>query len=461
MKYNKIATAVVVAAISAATMSSCHIYKKFELPQEGVAGEVAAAQKEEVDSTALGNIEWDQMFTDPQLQALIQIALDKNVDLENARLNVEIANAQLLGAKLNYVPQISLAPNVGTASYGGSKITKDSWSYQIPAVASWQIDLFGSLLNTKRSAKAAVMQSEAYQQAVRSQIISGVANCYYTIVLLEREVKLAKETAELWKQSVQTMKDLKEAGRYNEVAVVQSQANYNSIMAQIPQLEVQLHQAYNSMSLLLNSTPQRWTVDTDSTPVFPEYMESGVPMKYLAARPDVKAAEQSFAVAYYATNQARAAFYPNLSISVQGGFTNLIGSTIMNPGKWFYQLAASLAAPLFRSQNIANLKAAKAQQQQALNTFEHTVLSASSEVSDALVSYNQNKARVKFLDEQVKNLEKAVEYNNDLLTLGTATYLEVLTAQQSLLSAQMSQLQCDLAISQSAISLYQALGGGR
>ena len=212
---------------------------------------------------------------------------------------------------------------------------------------------------------------------------------------------------------------------------------------------------------MLNSAPQRWTVDTSYEPVFPEYLEEGVPMKYLAARPDVKAAEQSFAMAYYSTNLARAAFYPNITISATGGFTNLLGSVIKNPGEWFYQLAASLTAPLFRSQNIASLKAAKAQQQQSLNTFEYTVLSASSEVSNNLVSFNKNRERVKLLEEQVKNLEKAVEYNNDLLTLGTATYLEVLTAQQSLLAAQMSQLQCDLSISQSAISLYQALGGGR
>ena len=454
MKYNKISMAVIIAA-SAAMMSSCHIYKKFELPEEGISGQIAAAQKEEVDSTALGNIEWDEMFTDPQLQALIQIALDKNVDLENARLFVEIANAQLLGARLSYVPQISLSPNGGTASYGGSKITSNSWSYQIPATATWQLDLFGGLLNSKRQAQASI------KQAVRSQIIAGVANCYYTIVMLEKELKLSQETAELWKESVQTMKDLKEAGRYNEVAVVQAQANYNSIMAQIPQLEDQLNQAYNSLSLMLNSAPQRWTVDTSYEPVFPEYLEEGVPMKYLAARPDVKAAEQSFAMAYYSTNLARAAFYPNITISATGGFTNLLGSVIKNPGEWFYQLAASLTAPLFRSQNIASLKAAKAQQQQSLNTFEYTVLSASSEVSNNLVSFNKNRERVKLLEEQVKNLEKAVEYNNDLLTLGTATYLEVLTAQQSLLAAQMSQLQCDLSISQSAISLYQALGGGR
>ena len=452
MNKSKLLSAALVVAI-ATTTASCHIYKKFEMPEEGIAGEVAAAQKEAVDSTALGNVKWEQVFTDPQLQALIQIALDSNVDLENARLNVDIAKAQLQGAKLSYLPSVALTPNGGTASYGGSKITKDSWSYTIPATASWEIDVFGKLLNNKRNAEAAVLQTEAYRQAVRSQIISGVANCYYTIAMLQRQLQILNETSAIWQESIKTMQDLKEAGRYNEVAVVQSKANYASLLATIPQVEESLHQVNSSLSLLLNRPQQTWVVDSSYEPSFPEYMEKGVPMSYLAARPDVQAAEQSLAMAYYATNTARAAFYPSLVISAGGGFT---------PGKWFYQLAGQLTAPLFsRGRNIATLKAAKLQQQQTLNTFEHTVLAAGAEVGDALVSYNKNKQRSALLVDQVDNLSKAVEYNNDLMKYSTATYLEVLTAQQSLLNAQMSQLQCELQVRQAAISLYQALGGGR
>ena len=165
MKISKYISVVLVVAI-ATTATGCHIYKKFEMPDEGIAKEVAEAQKEPIDSTALGNLKWDEVFTDPQLQALIQIALDNNVDLENARLNVEIANAQLLGSKLSYLPSVALTPNGGTASYGGSKITRDTWQYTIPATASWELDLFGKLLNGKRSAQAAVLQSEAYGLAI-------------------------------------------------------------------------------------------------------------------------------------------------------------------------------------------------------------------------------------------------------------------------------------------------------
>ena len=207
MNKSKLLSAALVVAI-ATTTASCHIYKKFEMPEEGIAGEVAAAQKEAVDSTALGNVKWEQVFTDPQLQALIQIALDSNVDLENARLNVDIAKAQLQGAKLSYLPSVALTPNGGTASYGGSKITKDSWSYTIPATASWEIDVFGKLLNNKRNAEAAVLQTEAYRQAVRSQIISGVANCYYTIAMLQRQLQILNETSAIWQESIKTMLSL-------------------------------------------------------------------------------------------------------------------------------------------------------------------------------------------------------------------------------------------------------------
>ena len=297
---------------------------------------------------------------------------------------------------------------------------------------------------------------------MRSQIISGVANCYYTIAMLQRQLQILNETSAIWQESIKTMQDLKEAGRYNEVAVVQSKANYASLLATIPQVEESLHQVNSSLSLLLNRPQQTWVVDSSYEPSFPEYMEKGVPMAYLAARPDVQAAEQSLAMAYYATNTARAAFYPSLVISAGGGFTNLLGSVIVNPGKWFYQLAGQLTAPLFsRGRNIATLKAAKLKQQQTLNTFEHTVLAAGAEVGDALVSYNKNKQRSALLVDQVDNLSKAVEYNNDLMKYSTTTYLEVLTAQQSLLNAQMSQLQCELQVRQAAISLYQALGGGR
>lgn len=450
---------IIITVALATVMSSCNIYKSFDMPEEGLAGEYAAAVKEPVDSTALGNISWEEMFTDPYLQSLIRQALANNIDLKNAKLNVDIAQAQLLGAKLSYLPSLAFAPNGGTASYGGSTM---KWSYQLPLAASWEIDIFAKITNAKRQAKAGLLQSQAYRQAVQSQIIGSVANCYYALETLNKQLDLSKETAKKWKESVEVMKQMKEAGRFTEVAVVQSTANYYSVLASIPDIQIEIQKLNNTLSVLLGEKPRAWEINTKTPFTFPAEISTGIPMSALAVRPDVKAAEQSVASAYYATNIARSAFYPSIVISANGGFTNLIGSIIQNPGKWFIELAGQLTAPLFsRGKNIANLKAAKAQQEQAMNTFEYAVINASSEVSNAMVQYNKNYQKLSLLEKQVENLGKAVLYNEDLLSLGTTTYLEVLTAQQSLLSAQIQMLQTELSMSQAAVNLYQSLGGGR
>lgn len=451
---------VLIFTVLTAAMSSCHIYNKYELPQDNaIVDQYRKATELPIDSTSLGNLSWEQAFTDPQLQALIRTALENNKDLENARLNVEIAQAQLKGAKLSYFPSLAFTPNGGTASYGGSQM---NWSYTLPLAASWEIDAFGKILNRKRGAEVGVAQAQNYQQAVRSQIIGAVANTYFAIAALQMQLEVSRQTAVIWEQQVKNMELMKEAGRVNEAAVVQNRAGYYSIMASIPELEAALHEANNTMSLLLNTFPTTWSVTSDMTFDGPTIVSEGVPMGYLAARPDVRAAENAFAVAYYAINSARANFYPSIVISAQGGFTNLLGSLISNPGKWFIQLAGSLTAPIFsRGQNIATLEAAKAQQQQALNNFEYSVLNAAAEVSDALINYNNNRVKQEWLSKQIAELEKSVDITNQLLAYGSSTYLEVLTAQQSLLSAQLAEINAWHSREAALVNLYQSLGGGR
>ncbi|MBD5234577.1 MAG: TolC family protein [Bacteroidales bacterium] len=453
----------VVAVAAVSILGSCGIYKKYETPTSTpLTKEYAEALTQTPDSTALGNLSWQTLFTDPKLANLIESALANNTNLRNAQLNVEVAQANVLGARLSYLPYVALAPNGAAASYAGSDL---SWTYQLPAQLSWEIDIFGKLLNSKRGAKAALLKSEAYSSAVRSQIIAGVANTYYAIAAVRQQLNLSRNTAALWKETVQTMRDLKEGGRgVTEAAVVQSAANYYSILASITDLETTLDQLNNTMSLLQNTLPQEWDVTDRVDLSVPEVLYSGIPMAELALRPDVAAAEQDLAAAYYATASARAAFYPGLSISVAGGFTNLLGSFIKNPGDWFYQLAGSLTAPLFsRGQNIARLKASKVQQQQAMNNFEYALLNAASEVNDALTVYAKSREKSALLVEQVANLEKSVEYTRDLMlySTGSTSYLEVLTAQQGLLNAQINQITTELARARSIINLYQALGGGR
>jgi len=463
MKFSNIARLSVVTAIGVTMLSSCHIYNKFNMPQDtALTKEYVEAKESAPDSTAYGNLTWQQVFTDPLLQDYINRALTNNVNLENARLNVDVARANLLGAKLSYLPAVAINATGAGASYAGSGFT-GSWNYTIPMAISWEIDVFGKILNNKRAAGAAVRMQEDYLQAARSQIITGVATCYYTIATLNAQLAISKETSEIWAKNVEIMKDYKEAGRVNQAAVVQSQAQYWSILASITDLETALTQANNTFSLLLNEASAMWEIPASARMEAPQILRDGIAMRELAMRPDVRAAEEGLAAAYYATNSARAAFYPGITITSNGGFTNLLGTFIKNPGDWFIQLAGSLTAPLFsRGQNIARLKGAKAQQQQAMNSFEHTLLSAAAEVNNYCVALENCTEKTAFLTEQVKNLEEAVEATNLLLAYdGKTTYLEVLTAQSSLLNAQMSLLSNELSRQQALINLYQSLGGGR
>ncbi len=467
MRISKTIAALSMVAVFATATTSCGLYKKFDAADQNsqLVNEFAEASQAPVDSTALGNLPWQEVFTDPILVDIINQALTNNVDLKNAKLNIDVAHANMLGARLSYLPSVVLAPNGSgaTASVPGSKM---AWTYQIPLSVSWEIDIFGRLLNGKRSAEASYEMSKDYEQAVRSQIIGGVANCYYAISALNGQLALQRETAAIWASSVQMMKDMWEAGHTTSAAVVQSQAQYESILASITELETALHEANNSLSLLVGVMPQTWEIPAAQSVMLPEQFNTGVPMVALANRPDVRAQERSLAVAFYATNSARAAFYPQLSISANGGFTNSLGSLILNPGEWFINLAGQLTAPLFaRGQNIARLKAAKAQQQQSLNSFEHTIMKASAEVGSALVTYNNAISKEGHLKSQVEYMAQAVDITETLFrnsaTSYNTTYLEVLTAQQSLLGAQMNFINCQLARSQAVINLYQSLGGGR
>lgn len=458
----KIIAKAAVGVVLAVSMTGCHIYKKYETPTSTeLTSKYAEALKQKPDSASFGNLDWRRVFTDPVLVDLIDRALANNTNLRNAQLNVEAARAQVLGAKLAYLPSLALAPNGAGAKYAQSSF---NWTYSIPAQASWEIDIFGKLLNSKRSAQASLMRTEAYAQAVRSQIIAAVATTYYSLLAVNEQLSLSRSTSKLWEETVRSMEDLFEAGRTNMPAVTQARANYFSILASITDLESTVVQLNNTLSLLLNEMPRTWTLGREVALSVPDFVNNGVPMEVLASRPDVAAAEQALAVAYYATNSARAAFYPGLTITANGGFTNLLGSMIKNPGDWFFQLAGSLAAPIFsRGRNIANLKASKAQQEAALNSFEYTLLSAAAEVSNALTAYEKCRAKVALLDKQVENLESTVRDTEALFkySTGSVDYLNVLTAQQGLLQAQISRISTAHNANLAVINLYQSMGGGR
>lgn len=449
---------IIVLTTATALLSSCGIYTKYqpaETTPDNLYGEEVAVD----DTTNFGNVNWRELFTDPQLQALIEQGLQNNTDLRSAQLQIEEAEAALMSAKLAFLPSFALSPQGTISSFDGGKATK---TYTLPVTASWELDIFGRLRNAKQQAKALYAQSKDYQQAVRTQLIAGIANVYYTLLMLDEQLVISQQTEEAWKETVASTRALMDAGLANEAATSQMEAAYYSVQTSILDLKEQINQVENSLALLLAETPRRYERGKLADQRLPEDVAVGVPMQMLSNRPDVRAAERSLEQAFYATNQARAAFYPSIVLSGSAGWTNSAGSMIVNPGKFLASAVGSLTQPLFnKGQIMAQYRIAKAQQEEASLSFQQALLNAGSEVNDALVACQTSKAKTLLFEKQIQSLEKALESTSLLMEHGTTTYLEVLTARQSLLSAQLSQTANRFTEIQSVINLYQALGGGR
>ena len=449
---------IIVLTTATALLSSCGIYTKYqpaETTPDNLYGEEVAVD----DTTNFGNVNWRELFTDPQLQALIEQGLQNNTDLRSAQLQIEEAEAALMSAKLAFLPSFALSPQGTISSFDGGKATK---TYTLPATASWELDIFGRLRNAKQQSKALYAQSKDYQQAVRTQLIAGIANVYYTLLMLDEQLAISQQTEEAWKETVASTRALMDAGLANEAATSQMEAAYYSVQTSILDLKEQINQVENSLALLLAETPRRYERGKLADQRLPEDVAVGVPMQMLSNRPDVRAAERSLEQAFYATNQARAAFYPSIVLSGSAGWTNSAGSMIVNPGKFLASAVGSLTQPLFnKGQIMAQYRIAKAQQEEASLSFQQALLNAGSEVNDALVACQTSKAKTLLFEKQIQSLEKALESTSLLMEHGTTTYLEVLTARQSLLSAQLSQTANRFTEIQSVINLYQALGGGR
>ena len=361
--------------LAAAAMAGCGIYKPYTRPEEIKTDGLYGQGVETVDTMTLGNISWQEMFTDPYLQQLIQQGLDNNTDLQSAYWRVKEAEATLKSARLAYLPSFNFAPNGGVSSL--TNPWNATWTYTVPATASWEVDIFGKLTNSKRRAKALLAQSQEYQQAVRTQVIASVANLYYTLLMLDSQYEVTEETAAKWRQSVEAMRALKEAGYANEAGVAQYEANTLAIEASLHDLGYQRTQAENSLCSLLGEVPHTIARGRLENQQLPDDLTVGVPLLMLSNRPDVRSAEYSLMQSYYATASARSALYPSITLSGTVGWTNNSGAGIVNPGKLIWNAAGSLLQPIFNANaNRARVKIAKAQQEETKLAFQQALLNA-------------------------------------------------------------------------------------
>lgn len=444
--------------ISALLISGCGIYNKYK-PVEEVNSNLYGEQFANDDTTSFAQVNWREIFKDPILQKHIDSVLVNNPDMQAAYLKSEQARAALMTARLSYLPSFAFAP---TGTIGTVEFSNTLYTYNLPLSATWELDIFGKIRNKKMAAKAAYMQSKEYIQAVRTQLISTTANVYYTLLMLDAQYEIVCKTETIWKESVEATRALKDAGYVNETALAQTEANYFSVVASKLDLQEQINKTENALSLLLFNTPSHIERGKLSEQDFTEEFKLGIPLLLLSNRPDVKMAELSLAQAFYATNSARAAFYPSISLQGVLGWTNSVNGVALDPLTMIGSAIGSLTMPLFnRGANIAQLKIAKAQQEEAKLTFTKTLLSAGKEVNEALTKYQTAHNKAELYKQQIESLSSAAENTALLMKYGSTNYLEVLVAQQTLLQAQLNQVANRLAEIQGLVTLYNALGGGR
>ena len=436
-------------------LSGCHIYRTYERPELSGVDSLYRVPAMTEDTMSLADFSWKELFTDTVLQQLIEKGIANNTDLNIARLKVREAEALLTSSKLAYLPSVSLTPQGTIKSIEGNSPTK---TYNLAASADWELDIFGRLTNAKREV---LEQSQAYKQAVQTQLIATIANSYYTLLMLDKQLDISKRTAEIWAENLRVMKALKKAGQTTEMAVAQIEASKLSVDASLLSLEQQITEVENSLSSLLGVVPQRIDRSTLDMQSFPDTLSVGVPLQLLQRRPDVRQSEAVLAEFFYTTNRAYSAFYPAITLSGSAGWTNAAGAIISNPGEWLFSAVGALVQPLFnRGQNIANLKVAKARQEEALLTFRQTLLNAGTEVNDALLQWQVARRRLDLDRQQIISLQSAVRSSELLMRHSSQNYLEVLTARQTLLDAELSAVSDRFEEIQGVINLYHALGGG-
>lgn len=453
-------TCITIICINMVLLSSCHIYRNYQRPDNLPTDSLFrdADNQPVTDSLSLGDLPWQEIFQDTLLQQYIRYGLEHNTDMQTALLRIDQAKAQLTAAKLSFLPSLTLSPQGTLTSTAGSKTVK---TYELPVQASWEIDLFGNLRNAKKGTQATLLQQQTYQQAVRSELIAGIANTYYSLLMLDEQVAISQSTLEVWKEQVRTMEARMKVGEETENAVTQARASLYELEATHNDLLRQQRETENSLCTLLGMTSRSLERGTLDKQIFPETLPTGIPVRLLSRRPDIVQAEMTLANAYYTTNQARSAFYPNLNLSGSAGWTNALGQAVTNPGDWILSAVASLAQPLFnRGKLISNLRVSKDEEQIALLNYRQTLLDAGQEVNDALYATESAGRSLESHRKQCRELERTVQTSESLYRTGNATYLELLTARQSLLNARLNVVTDSFTQCQAVINLYQALGGG-
>jgi NodT family efflux transporter outer membrane factor (OMF) lipoprotein len=454
--------------IAAALLSACSITKKYERPA-ALSTDKLYRDEASADTTTIADMPWQSVFKDEKLNALIQKGLDQNLNLKNAIENIVQARASLRQSKLAYYPTLQLDASAthtkqseaGLNFPAGININTLTTTYKLGVSTSWEADIWGKLSSSKRAALASYLATDAAKQAIQTQLISDIANNYFMLLAYDKSLKITQETLESRIKNVETIKALKEGAIVTGAAVVQSEANQHAAEVLIPDLKQSIRETENALNILLGQAPGPIDRGELETQVIPENIAIGVSSQLLENRPDVRQAEFNFRVAFESTNLAKTYFYPSLTLTASGGFSNLELKDFFT-NSIFYSIIGGLTQPIFnQGKNKLRLTTAQSQQLQAYNNFQQSLLTAGQEVSNALYSYQMAVEKEDSRKKQIEALEKAVDFTQQLLEYSSATnYTDVLTSEQNLLAAQLSGINDNLQKLQAVVNLYRALGGG-
>jgi outer membrane protein, multidrug efflux system len=440
--------------------ASCKITQQYKQPSN-MADNKLYRDISTSDTNSIAALSWKEMFTDTLLQTLIQQGIENNLDLKIALARIKTASANFKQSKQAFLPNVnananSSYQNVGAAQFGFPE------SYQLSVGASWMADIWGQLSSAKKAALASLLQSDAYKRAVQTQLISDIATNYYSLMALDAELDITEKTLALRKEEVETMKILKEGAVVTGAAVVQSTANRYSVEITIPDLKQRIRETENALQILLGKTPDSILRGNLNNAFVPTNLNTGIPTQLLANRPDVQEAEYQFRNSFEQVNIAKTYFYPSLSITANGGSYSTYLANFFNPVNFFASISGNLMQPIFnQGLNKQRLLIAQSRAEENLANFKKAMLNAGQEVSNALYSYKMAVEKESLRAEQITFLEKSVEYTKALLNYSSrANYTDVLTSEQSLLSAQLNSVNDKLQQLSAVVTLYKSLGGG-
>jgi len=463
---NKVVQKILVVLIMSVSLQSCFVAKNYTRPKLDETENLYRTDNLPVDSLSMADVSWEEMFTDPYLKQYINEGLANNLDIRTAIQQIAIAEAYMKQGKAGYLPSFNAQASMthqelAKNSQFGSFFNGSLEQFEVTGNLSWEADIWGKIRSNKRAGEASYLQSVAAHQAVKTQLISGIASTYYQLLALDAQLAITKQTVVTRENSVETIKALKDAGQVTQVAVDQNIAQYNNAKALQVDLETAIFKTENALSILLGKVPQNFERSTLDSQKMESDLKLGVPAALLSNRPDVMAAEYGLIQSFELTNVARSSFYPSLTLTATGGFQSLEFNSLFNSNSLFANLVGGLSQPIFNQRKIkTQYEVAKAQQEQALLNFKQSLLIAGNEVSNALFTYNSETKKFEYRQKEVEALRNAESNSEELLKNGYANYLDLLTARQSALNAELNVIDSKLQQLLSVVNLYEALGGG-